>query len=118
MTHTRRDFLRRCGSGALIAAATVPRPAASGRLVAEAVDHVDVWRETGRYGGWPANHGMWAWGDELLVGFTAGVLRTGDPMRHPIDRSAGEQQALARSRDGGRTWTLEAPATLQTRAWR
>jgi hypothetical protein len=26
----------------------------------EDVQHVNVWREAGRYGGWPANHGMWA----------------------------------------------------------
>lgn len=80
---------------------------------APAVDHVTVWRETGRYGGWPANHGIWHWGDEILVGFTAGVLKTGDPMRHPIDRSAGEQHVLSRSLDGGRTWRMEVPAALQ-----
>jgi hypothetical protein len=28
--------------------------------------------ETGRFGGWPANHGIWSWGDEILVGFSAG----------------------------------------------
>ena len=77
------------------------------------VEHVDVWRQPGRYGGWPANHGMWGWGDELLVGFTAGVLKTGDPMRHPIDRAAGEQHLLARSLDGGRTWRTETHPVLQ-----
>ena len=76
-------------------------------------EHVIVWRESGRYGGWPANHGIWSWGDELLVGFTAGVLKTGDPNRHPIDRSAGEQHVLARSLDGGRTWHVETPPALQ-----
>ena len=72
-----------------------------------------MWREAGRYGGWPANHGIWSWGDEVLVGFTAGVLKTGDPMRHPIDQSAGEQHVLSRSLDGGRTWRVEAPVPLQ-----
>ena len=72
-----------------------------------------MWRETGRYGGWPANHGIWSWGDEILVGFTAGVLKTDDMTRHPIDRSAGERHVLSRSLDGGRTWRLEEPAALQ-----
>jgi hypothetical protein len=99
----RRTFLAQ--SAALLASAST---SARSRI-----EHVDVWRDAGRYGGWPANHGMWSWGDECLVGFTAGVLKTGDPMRHPIDRSAGEQHALARSRDGGRTWSFEVPAALQ-----
>jgi hypothetical protein len=75
----RRTFLAQ--SAALLASAST---SARSRI-----EHVDVWRHAGRYGGWPANHGMWSWGDEFLVGFTAGVLKTGDPMRHPIDRSAG-----------------------------
>ena len=87
--------------------------ASSARAQAATPEHVTVWREPGRYGGWPANHGMWSWGDEILVGFTAGVLKTGDPMRHPIDRSAGEQHVLSRSLDGGRTWRLEVPDVLQ-----
>lgn len=100
----RRTFLSH--SAALLAVTT--RAAAQ-----PAVEHVTVWRQAGRYGGWPANHGIWSWGDEVLVGFTAGVLKTGDPMRHPIDRSAGEQHVLSRSLDGGRTWQVEEPATLQ-----
>ena len=33
-------------------------------------EHVIVYRETGKFAGWPANYGMWAWGDEIVVGFT------------------------------------------------
>ncbi len=101
----RRTFLTH--SLVVVGTATL---AARGR---SGLEHLDVWREGGRYGGWPANHGMWGWGDELLVGFTAGVMKTGDPMRHPIDRSAGEQHVLSRSLDGGRTWRVETPAALQ-----
>lgn len=93
------------------AAAWVTRPA----LAATAIDviaHVDAWREAGRYGGWPANHGIWHWDDEIVCGCTQGRLRQGDPNRHPIDRTAGETHALLRSRDGGRTWSSEAPAAL------
>lgn len=87
--------------------------AASAAVGAAPPTHVTVWREAGRYGGWPANHGVWSWGDEIVVGFTAGVLKTGDPMRHPIDRSAGESHVLSRSLDGGRTWRVETPTALQ-----
>jgi hypothetical protein len=95
--------------------ASVPAAMLAPRAFAQSSgpEHVVVWRQSGRYGGWPANHGMWGWGDELLVGFTAGTLKTGDPNRHPIDRAAGEQHVLARSLDGGRSWAVETPAALQ-----
>ncbi|BCS34718.1 hypothetical protein TBR22_A39440 [Luteitalea sp. TBR-22] len=107
----RRSFLSRA-SVSLSLSALAPRALAQPSSASDA-EHVVVWREPGRYGGWPANHGMWAWDDELLVGFTAGVLKTGDPNRHPIDRAAGEQHVLARSLDGGRSWAFEAPQALQ-----
>jgi hypothetical protein len=66
-----------------------------------------VYRESGRYGGWPANQGIWAWGDEILVGFSAGCHKLFDPERHPIDRERPEEHLLARSLDGGRTWLVE-----------
>ena len=28
------------------------------------MQHVTVYRDPNRYAGWPANYGMWAWGDE------------------------------------------------------
>ena len=31
--------------------------------------HVTVYREAGRYARWPANNGVWIWGDEIVVGF-------------------------------------------------
>src|SRR5258708_2812385 len=42
---------------------------------AEAAKHVKVYSEPGRFGGWPANHGIWAWGNEILVGFSAGYYK-------------------------------------------
>lgn len=74
------------------------------------MEHVDVYRVPGRFGGWPANHGMWAWGDELLVGFSAGYFKDLGPERHAIDRQRPEEHLLARSTDGGRTWSIENPA--------
>ena len=78
LTHTAATM---AGSafGSSVLAQTVPaahaRPPSTPITGAE---HVTVWREAGRYGGWPANHGIWNWGDEILVGFTAGVLKTDD----------------------------------------
>ena len=46
--------------------------------------HVTVYREKGRYGGWPANYGVWSWGDEILVGFSAAYFKLLTPDRQPI----------------------------------
>lgn len=73
------------------------------------IQHVKVYYEPGRFGGWPANHGMWHWGDEILVGFSRGYYKDlGD--RHHIDRDKPEEHLLARSLDGGLTWRIENPA--------
>ena len=69
-----------------------------------------VYREPGRFGGWPANHGMWSWGNELLVGFSAGYFKDNGPTRHAIDHDRPEEHLLARSIDGGQTWKIENPA--------
>jgi len=72
--------------------------------------HVNVYAEPGRFGGWPANHGIWSWGDEILVGFSAGYSKDNGPGRHAIDHDRPEEHLLARSLDGGETWTIENPA--------
>jgi hypothetical protein len=74
------------------------------------VRHVNVYAEPGRFGGWPANHGLWCWGDEILVGFSAGHFRDNGPERHAIDHDRPEEHLLARSRDGGKSWAIENPA--------
>src|SRR5262249_3693137 len=87
------------------------RPAGAGRGGAR---HVKVYAEPGRFGGWPANHGLWAWGDEILVGFSAGYARDNGPGRHAIDHARPEEHLLARSRNGGETWAVEDPAAQRT----
>jgi hypothetical protein len=72
------------------------------------IRHVVVYREEGRFAGWPANHGMWSWGDELLVGFSRGFDKDRGPYHH-IDKEKPEEFLLARSRDGGLTWSVETP---------
>ncbi|MBI5091702.1 MAG: exo-alpha-sialidase [Candidatus Hydrogenedentes bacterium] len=83
--------------------------AALGAQEAPVVEHVIVYKEPGRFGGWPANHGMWAWGDELLVGFSVGYFKDLGPEKHAIDREKPEEPVLARSLDGGKTWSIEHP---------
>jgi hypothetical protein len=72
--------------------------------------HVMVYHRPGRFAGWPANHGIWSWGDEVLVGFSAGTYKDLGPGRHAIDRDKPEEHLLARSRDGGLTWEVEDPS--------
>lgn len=81
-----------------------------GVMRANVVKHVDVFRVPGRFGGWPANHGIWCWGDVILVGFSAGYFKDNGPLLHAIDHDRPEEHLLARSRDGGETWAIERPA--------
>jgi len=76
------------------------------------ISHQVVFRESGRFGGWPANNGAWSWGDEFLVGFTAAWHKTLDVQRHQMDNDRAKESWLARSVDGGTTWTIEKPASL------
>ena len=79
-------------------------------LRAEDAQHVKVYYEKGRFGGFPANHGIWCWGDEILVGYSRGYDKDLGATRHHIDREKPEEHWLARSLDGGVTWTQEYPA--------
>ncbi len=76
------------------------------------VKHVVVYHEAGRFAGWPANHGAWSWGDEILVGFEAGQFRKTD-QGHAIDYSQPAEHVLARSLDGGESWSVERPEGLR-----
>ena len=65
--------------------------------------HVIVYQEEGRYAGWPANYGIWSWGDEIVVGFTSGY-HLDDGGFHARDQSRPFTPIQARSLDGGLTW--------------
>lgn len=88
--------------------------AAAGVLVAETLPMktVVVYKQEGRFAGWPANHGIWSWGNEILVGFESGYFQF-SRAEHSIDYKKPEVHLLARSLDGGETWTIEEPASLQ-----
>jgi hypothetical protein len=75
--------------------------------------NVVVYREAGRFGGWPANNGIWAWGDEILVGFNLGYFKNNEH-GHAIDGSRPSEPRFARSLDGGATWKVEVPSFLDT----
>ena len=71
--------------------------------------HVLVYGAPGRFTGWPANNGLWSWGNEILVGFSLGYHKSNSGGGHAIDPSKPQVRALARSLDGGETWQLEQP---------
>ena len=74
--------------------------------------HVMLYREAGRFGGWPANHGIWSWGNEIVVGFSAAWYESQGADRHQMNGKKGEEPRQARSLDGGGTWSLESPPGL------
>jgi hypothetical protein len=88
-----------------------PFPRAT-REAAVYLEHVIVYRDPERYAAWPANYGLWAWGDELVAGFTVGTPLP-EAHFHARDNRRPFCTMQARSLDGGRTWRLEpmnAPA--------
>ena len=78
------------------------------------MEHHVVASQTGMFYGWPANNGVWTWdgGREILVGFSQGKFdeRSGHNTFGQAEPAEGIDSLLARSRDGGRTWTIEDPA--------
>lgn len=82
---------------------------AGGEVEPPGLEHVVVYGEPGRFGGWPANHGIWGWNDEILIGFSVGYFKNLGLTMHAIDREKPEEHVLARSLDGGKSWTLEHP---------
>lgn len=67
--------------------------------------HQIVALEKDRFHGWPANNGVWHWGDEILVGYTQGDISVEEG--HNI--TGRQDSQFARSTDGGETWTTYDP---------
>lgn len=91
-------------AGGLLAACAAAGPAPG-------VEHVTVFHESGRFGGWPANHGIWSWGNEIVAGFRAAHFKV-MPVGHAVDRDKPQDEWQARSMDGGKTWKVEKPPEL------
>ena len=77
------------------------------------IKHVTVFQETGRFAGWPANHGAWSWGNEMLVGFEVGYFHQISKDEHAIDYDRPAEHVVARSLNGGETWQIEKPEGLR-----
>ena len=71
------------------------------------IEHVEVYREPGRFAGWPANYGIWSWGDEIVVGFTLGYMGGTERQFHLRDMNRPFTTMQARSLDAGRTWKAQ-----------
>ncbi len=73
-----------------------------------------AFQEKDKFGGWPANNGLWTWdnGKEILVGYTYGpfVEQKGHNIEGMSEYAEDLGNRLARSTDGGRTWKSEDPA--------
>jgi hypothetical protein len=100
-------MLQRLG---LVVGASLVSPASLARVISNkpgGIELVPVASEPGRFMGWPANNGCWHWdqGREILVGYEEGpwVDQPGHKIGNP------QSKRLARSLDGGRTWSQETP---------
>ena len=80
------------------------------------IQHKIVFSEDGKYGGWPANHGIWSWENEILIGFVQASYKETNPGLHTYDRSTTENK-YARSLDGGVTWKISDAYAAGQKAW-
>lgn len=69
------------------------------------VEHAEVIWKHGTYFGWPANHGGWQRGEEIVVGFLYGEYGGRGEFGHNIKEPFLYGQA--RSLDNGSTWAME-----------
>ena len=70
--------------------------------------HIIAAKEAGRFFGWPANNGIWSWGNEIVVGYTKGGHEEKEK-GHSISRELPAVSLVSRSLDGGETWKEEKP---------
>ena len=76
--------------------------------------HGFVAKEKDFFFGWPANNGVWSWGNEIVVGYTRQAFLEKDD-DHSVDRDQESKALLSRSTDGGETWVVEAPVNYAGR---
>lgn len=70
------------------------------------IKHLVGYGESGRFCGWPANGGMWIWGNEIAVAYEMGWWKDTDEGHHR-DEDKENEDVVIRSLDGGETWTME-----------
>ena len=66
--------------------------------------NVVIFNREGLYGGWPANHGMWSWGDEILLSYQVCGFEIQPGDLHAFARDKDRVTWFSRSLDGGETW--------------
>lgn len=109
--HYNRSAARRACVAVLLSslfAASLPQAFAQQRSSAKPdVEHSVVAHDPALFHGWPANEGMWLWGDEILVGYNTGdyLHREG---KHSLDPDVPLRLTFSRSLDGGKTWTRQS----------
>lgn len=79
------------------------------------VEHIKVYYDDGRFAGWPANNGIWNWGDEILVGFVEAEHYETEGF-HTYNRETARNK-YARSTDGGLTWEIDNAYELGQTGW-
>jgi len=79
------------------------------------IEHVTIYQRDGRFAGWPANNGIYSWGDEILVGFVEAAHYSTDGF-HTYNQETARNK-YARSLDGGVTWTIEDAYDLGQKGW-
>jgi hypothetical protein len=67
--------------------------------------HVTVRHEQGLFNGFPANGGIWNWGNEILVQYRHGEFQDKPTGSHDINFNKPITIDQSRSLDGGLTWT-------------
>ena len=80
------------------------------------IQHGVVFSEEGKYGGWPANHGIWTWDNEILFGFVEASYKASNKGLHTYDKSTARNK-YARSFDGGVTWKITDAFEIGQKAW-
>ena len=81
----------------------------------QAIQHLIVYSEVGRFAGWPANNGIWNWGDEILVGFVEAAHYETEGF-HTYNRETARNK-YARSLNGGITWKIVDAYDLGQTGW-
>ena len=62
--------------------------------------NTEIFRQPGRFAGWPANYGMWGFGEEVVCCFTVGSFGKTERSMHAVDQSKPFETRQSRSLDG------------------
>ena len=97
------------GFGFAVAAAAVAADQDGPRVL----QHMEVCSQPGRFAGWPANNGIWSWGDEIVIVFTLGyhTQKSGHTIDPDLSRGALHRRCYLEPR---RSQVTARPATNRT----